>query len=124
MKLLNRDLLIIFALVVLLFGLSYHKIKTLKIQSHRAVTEKNLSAISDAIAVYRGDNEGKCPPKLEDLVPKYLFSIPFHNRTSGTKVNTVKSGPYQDSIDGNGGWIFVTDPKDDKYCNVFVNRLN
>ncbi len=124
MNLLKKDIAIVSVLVAVLFGLSYYKVMALRTQAHGAITEKNLAAISDAVAVYRGDNEGRCPQSLNDLVPDYLFSLPHHHAQNGQKSNAVKNGRYEDMLDGKGGWIFVTDQNDLRYCSVFINEIN
>ena len=36
----------------------------------------NLGALRNTISIFYGDHEGVWPPSLEELVPKYLLSIP------------------------------------------------
>ena len=68
-------------LTVMLLGLCVSKFFDLKAQARQGLNEKNFITLNDALSVYRGDNEGRCPHTLEELVPFYLDKIPpFYNK--------------------------------------------
>ncbi len=108
-------------LIAILCGLSARKVLFLRTRARQAIAERNLAALRDALAVYRGDNEGRCPRSLYELAPDYLEKIPpSFNKCSvenGVAAETEKSA----CADGNGGWLYISDVKDKNYCRVFLN---
>ncbi len=120
MKLLKKDIFIAVMLVIVLIIFSVHKVGIMRRRAFAAITQNNLSAINDAIAVYRGDHEGKCPRSLEVLTPDYLPQIPDHMELDGDRVSVHKTGKRVD-MDGQGGWLFIKDPKDTENCRVVLN---
>ena len=69
-------------------------------------TMESWSKILDAVGKYYGDTEGKFPLKLEDLIPKYLSSIP----TCTTPWHGTKTGVFYPSFKGEltntGQWSY------------------
>lgn len=89
--------------------------------AQESISQKNEQIIQEALAVYRGDNEGLCPIHLEALKGDYLENIPV-NYTNGVPSNAIKEGfKYEDVFDGTGGWLYINDIEDKSACNVFPN---
>jgi len=110
-------------LILLLWWGASYKLIYLKAQAHLSMSEKNLRRLTDAITVYRGDNQGICPEKLEDLLRDHMDKIPPAYDGKGGKSAAVKDGSYAESLDGKGGWIYDNVPTDEEYCKVFANIL-
>jgi len=109
------------ALTVILLMLCVQKFLALKTQAHQGLTEKSFITLNDALSVYRGDNEGRCPEKLEDLIPFYMDKIPpFYNR-KGEELFEIKNANNSKAFDKNTAWLYVNDPKSPDYCRVFKN---
>ena len=116
-----REIVITVFLIILLSTLCVKKIKDLKIMAQESISQKNEQIIQEAIAVYRGDNEGRCPVHLTALKGDYLENIPV-NYTDGIPSNIVKEGTkFEDVFDGSGGWLYINDGKDKTSCNIFPN---
>ena len=89
--------------------------------AHESISVKNEKIIQEALAVYRGDNEGLCPIHLLALKGDYLEDIPV-NYTNGVPSNAIKEGTkIEDIFDGTGGWLYVNDIEDKSSCNVVPN---
>ena len=108
-------------LILLLWVASGYKIVQLKGEAQRSLSVKHQATLSDAITVYRGDNEGKCPAVLEDLLKEHIDKIPSSYSREGIVSAEIKNGAYRDEFDGKGGWIYVNDMHDRDYCKVFPN---
>ena len=88
-----------------------------------------LGHVSSAIAIYREDHAGQYPNRLEDLIPKYLQSVPavkitFPEAWAGTGSHPLSSRvQYASSTqaDDTGGWIYVNDPTSPDVGKVIVN---
>ena len=116
-----REIVITVFLIILLSALCVKKIKDLKVLAQESISEKNEQIIQEAIAVYRGDNEGLCPVHLTELKGSYLENIPV-NYTGGIPSNVVKEGrKYADVFDGTGGWLYINDGKNTTSCEIFPN---
>lgn len=116
-----REILITVFLIILLSVLCVKKIQELKVLAQDSIAEKNIQVIQEALAVYRGDNEGLCPIHLEDLKGDYLNNIP-ENYTKGKASNAIKEGSnYKEIFDGKGGWLYINNKDDADYCEVFPN---
>jgi len=116
-----REILITVFLIILLSTLCVKKVKDLKNLAQDSISQKNEQIIQEALAVYRGDHEGICPPHLEALKGEYLENLP-PNYANGTPNNTVKEGAnFEEIFDGTGGWLYVNNNKDKRYCEVFAN---
>ena len=116
-----REILVTIFLIILLSGLCVKKVRDLKILAQGSISQKNEQIIREALAVYRGDNEGLCPIHLADLKGDYLNNIPpyFHNGQASDK---IKEGPsYQEIFDGTGGWLYINNKSDKDYCEVYPN---
>lgn len=115
---------IVFAifLTFLLVGLCVNKFLDLKAQARQGLNEKSFIALNDALSVFRGDNEGRCPRKLEDLVPFYLDKIPPFYNTKGEEGFIVKNAGKADDFDKDTSWLYVNDPVSEDYCKVFMNE--
>lgn len=115
-----REILITVFLIILLSVLCVKKIKDLKKLAQDNISQKNEQIIEEALAVYRGDNEGLCPVHLSALKGTYLENLPV-NYTKGIASNEVKEGTSFDEIfDGTGGWLYVNSI-DKKSCEIFAN---
>ena len=71
-----REILITVFLIILLSVLCVKKIQELKVLAQDSISQKNIQIIQEALAVYRGDNEGLCPIHLDALKGDYLSEIP------------------------------------------------
>ncbi|MCR5504732.1 MAG: hypothetical protein K6E94_04110 [Elusimicrobiaceae bacterium] len=115
-----REILITVFLIILLSILCVKKIKDLKILAQSSITQKNEQILQEALAVYRGDNEGLCPIHLEALKGEYLENIP-PNFSNGEENNSIKEGTnIEDIFDGTGGWLYINSI-DKKSCEVIAN---
>jgi len=110
-------------LIILLWWGASYKLVHLRTQAHLSISDKNLQRLTDAIIVYRGDNKGACPEKLEDLLKDHLDKIPPVYDGKGGQSAAVKDGSYANLLDGKGGWIYDNVPTDEEYCKVFPNIL-
>jgi hypothetical protein len=108
-------------LIIMLWLSSGYKISQLKSEAERGLSVKNQAMLSDAIVVFRGDNESRCPAQLEDILKEHLDKIPPSYTIGGVASSEVRNGSYNDMFDGRGGWIYVNDPYDKDYCKVFPN---
>lgn len=55
------------------------------LQHYRGMTDQRLAAVALALRLYAVDHDGKYPPALDDLVPKYLPAIPKDPFAAGGK---------------------------------------
>ena len=78
-------------ITLILLVLCVDKFFDLKTQARQGLNEKNFITINDDLSVYRGDNEGRCPEILEELVPVYLDKIPAVYQKNGKEVFSVKN---------------------------------
>jgi hypothetical protein len=115
------EIIVAVLLIILLWLSSCHKIAHLKDEAKRSLSAKNHTMLTDAITVYRGDNEGKCPAVLEDLLREHIDKIPLSYGREGVVSAQVKNGAYRDTFDGKGGWIYINDMYDGDYCKVLPN---
>lgn len=116
-----REILITVFLIILLSILCVKKIKDLKNLAQNSISQRSEQILQEALAVYRGDNEGLCPVHLEALKGEYVENLPF-NYANGVASNEVKEGSNFDELfDGKGGWIYINDIKDKRSCEVFAN---
>ena len=116
------EIFIAVVLIALLWWGAGYKMQRLKTEAQARLTERNLVRIGDGIIVYRGDHEGRCPQKLEDLIPRYLERIPLAYSRGGESSAAIKNAAgYASAFDGKGGWIYITEPSDKDYCAVFAN---
>ena len=107
-------------MIILLSILCVKKIKELKTLAQDSITQKNEQIIQEALAIYRGDNEGLCPIHLEALKGQYLENIPptFDN---GIENNLIQEGTnFEEIFDGTGGWLYINSI-DKKSCEVLAN---
>lgn len=120
----NFKIEIIFAigLTFLLLGLCVNKFFALKTQARQGLNEKSFTAVQEALSVYRGDNEGRCPDTLEELVPFYLEKIPSFYNSKGQMSNAVKNTGTTDAFDKETAWLYVNDKTSPDYCTVFKNE--
>lgn len=116
-----REILVTIFLVILLSVLCVKKVRDLKILAQESISQKNERIIREALAVYRGDNEGLCPIHLADLKGDYLDTLPPYYY-KGQASDKVKEGAsYQEIFDGTGGWLYVNNKSDKDYCEVYPN---
>ena len=116
-----REILITVFLIILMSVLCVKKVQELKILAQDSISEKNIQIIQEALAVYRGDNEGLCPIHLADLKGDYLSEIPV-NYTKGKASNQIKEGAsHQEIFDGKGGWLYINNRNNANYCEVYPN---
>lgn len=89
--------------------------------AQESISLKNERIIQEALAVYRGDNEGLCPIHLSALKGDYLDDIPV-NYTDGVPSNAIKEGTtYTEIFDGTGGWLYVNNIENKSACDVIPN---
>ena len=116
-----REILITVCLIVLLSVLCIKKIKDLKNLAQDSISQKSEQILQEALAVYRGDNEGLCPVHLEALKGEYIDNLPV-NYTNGLASNKVKEGSsFEEVFDGNGGWLYINNSEDKNSCEIFAN---
>ncbi len=86
-----------------------------------SISQKNEQIIREALAIYRGDNEGLCPIHLADLKGEYLDNFPphFHKGVASDKIKEGSS--YQEIFDGTGGWLYINNKSDKDYCEIYPN---
>ena len=120
-KIFQMEIAVAVLLIALLWWGAAFKISRLEAQAKAELSQKNKTRLEDAITVYRGDNQGRCPENLEELLKEHLERIPDSFDKRGVKSSAVKSGAYAKVYDGGGGWVYVNDPNDDKYCTVHQN---
>ena len=119
-RIFQLEIVVAVLLIALLWWGAVYKISRLRAQANDEVTLRNKARLMDAIIVYRGDHQGRCPEKLEDLLKAHIERIP-HAYRAGIRSITIKSGSYVEVFDGTGGWVYINDPNDDKYCTVHHN---
>ncbi|MDR0734449.1 MAG: hypothetical protein LBG16_01860 [Elusimicrobiota bacterium] len=117
------EIVVALLLIALLWVGAAFKLENIKTQAQRNISIRNRVRLMDAIAVYRGDNKGRCPDNLEDLLKEHADKIHEAYDRHGNKSNAVKNGAYSKVFDGSGGWIYINDPADPKYCTVEHNVL-
>ena len=120
----TREILITVFLIILLSVLCVKKVRDLKGLALESISQKNEQIIREALAVYRGDNEGLCPIHLADLEGEYLDDLPpyFHEGVASDKIREGSS--YQEIFDGTGGWLYINNKSDKDYCEVYPNAEN
>jgi hypothetical protein len=119
--LLNIEIIVTVLFIIMLVTLSVRKVIILKQEAQRGLSMKNQAALRDAVAVYRGDNAGRCPADISILVPDYIDAIPLAYDENGSASNKVKNGAYPQSFDGKGGWIYTIEGDKDQLCKIFPN---
>jgi len=116
-----REILVTVFLIILLSTLCVKKVMDLKGLAQESISQKNEQIIREALAVYRGDNEGLCPIHLADLKGDYLDNFPPYYY-KGQASNKIKEGQsYQEIFDGTGGWLYINNKSDKDYCEVYPN---
>ena len=108
-------------ITLILLVLCVDKFFDLKAQARQGLNEKSFVAINDAISVYRGDNEGRCPETLEELVPVYLAKIPPVYKKNGKEITEIKNTNNSKAFDKNTAWLYINDKTSEDYCKVFKN---
>jgi hypothetical protein len=70
----------------------------------RAMTARRLAAVALAMRLYASEHEGKLPAKLEELVPRYLPSVPGDALARGKSIGYVAEAqrPRVYSVGENG----------------------
>lgn len=120
-RLFRLEVAIAIGLILLLWWASGFKVTKLKKEAQRGYTAKNLITLGDAITVYRGDNEGRCPLSLEELIPNYLERIPRAYGDGKVSTDTKTGNSFDGAFDESGGWLYINNPSDRDYCKVFTN---
>ena len=116
-----REILVTVFLIILISTLCIKKVRDLKVLAQESISQKNEQIIREALAVYRGDNEGLCPIHLNALTGDYLDSLPPYYY-EGKANNKVKEGSsYQEIFDGTGGWLYINNKSDKDYCEIYPN---
>ena len=118
------------------FGVGgFGRFRDLTSRSKEGATKGNLGSLRSGASIYYGDAEGAYPATLEELVPKYLQSIPAVKIKDHAETNAwtaygdevcVASGQYSGSIDpakvrDTGGWGYVVDPQSKCWGAIFVD---
>ena len=109
-------------LTLLLMVLCVDKFFDLKAQARQGLNDKSFVALNDALSVYRGDNEGRCPQTLEELVPFYLEKIPPVYNSGGAEIIVVKNVSSAEAFDKETAWLYINDISSPDYCKVFMNE--
>lgn len=73
-----------------------------------------LNVVRCAIEIYKSDHDGESPASLQELVPKYISSIPElflpgHKNTSDIRTIT-KDGELCHVVSNTGGWLYFFTP--------------
>ena len=117
----THEILLIIIAAVVLAWLSARKIDVIRTEAAAAASKESITKLRDAVNVYRWEHENRCPEDLDSLVPEYIEKIPSAYKTLSDASSNVKYGPYNQMLDGSGGWIFVNDEQAENYCEVFLN---
>ncbi len=117
------ELVIMFALIVVLMVLAIPRFQQIVFKSKEAQTRVNLNQIREAVIVYYGTNNGQYPTDdLSSLIPRYLSEIPEANISKHEETsNSVNIGNSQTYINSDGGWAYVNDKNDPNWGKVSVN---
>ena len=114
--------IILIVLVIAVFGwLSARKIEVIRAEAAAAASKESITRLQDAVNVYRWEHENRCPENLDLLIPEYIEKIPSAYKTLSNSSSSVKYGPYNQTFDGSGGWVYVNDEQSEHYCEVFLN---
>lgn len=114
--------IILIVIAIAVFGwLSARKIEMIRTEAAAAASKESLTKLRDAVNVYRWEHENRCPENLDLLVPEYMEKIPSAYKTLSNSSSSVKYGPYGQTFDGRGGWVYVNDEQAEDYCEVFLN---
>ena len=113
------EIVIAIFITLLLLVLCVDKFFDLKTQARQGLNEKNFTTLNDALSVYRGDNEGRCPETLDELVPVYLDKIPPVYTYSGKEIFEIKNTDNSEVFDKNTAWIYINDKASKDYCKIF-----
>lgn len=114
--------IILIVLVIAVFAwLSARKIEVIRAEAAAAASKESITRLQDAVNVYRWEHENRCPENLDLLVPEYIEKIPSAYKTLSNSSSSVKYGPYNQTFDGSGGWVYVNDEQSEHYCEVFLN---
>ncbi len=113
------EIVIAIFITLLLLVLCVDKFFDLKTQARQGLNEKNFIALNDALSVYRGDNEGRCPETLDELIPVYLDKIPPVYTSGGKEIFAIKNTDNAKAFDKDTAWIYINDKTSQDYCKVF-----
>ena len=116
-----KEILITVFLIILLSTLCVKKVRELKVLAQDSISQKNEQIIREALAVYRGDNEGLCPIHLADLKGDYLNTIPPYYYQGEANYQIKEGSSYQEIFDGQGGWLYINNKNDKDYCEIYPN---
>ncbi|MDR0645953.1 MAG: hypothetical protein LBG46_02995 [Elusimicrobiota bacterium] len=120
-KIFRIEIAVAILLIILLWWGTIYKIMHLRENAQKSISARNHSKLTDSIAVYRGDHQGRCPDTLEELLKEHLEKIPHNYGADGKKNARVKNGARAEVFDGSGGWIYINEPADKDYCKVLPN---
>ena len=110
---------IIFAV---LLGLTVPKFISLVHKAQEGSTKHQLVRLRSAIAAYYGENQGEYPTDdLTSLVPRYIEAIPVVKVPGFEPTSRVSTGSYDTAFTKTGGWVYINDPADPRFGDVFVN---
>lgn len=113
------EIAIAIAITLLLLVLCVDKFFDLQAQARQGLNDKNFAALNDALSVYRGDNEGRCPKILEELVPFYLEQIPPFYQTNGKEIFAIKNTNNPEDFDKETAWLYINDKTSPDFCKIF-----
>ena len=121
MKKMKIKIEIVIAIIItfILVALCVDKFFDLKTQARQGLNEKNFITLNDALSVYRGDNEGRCPETLDELVPVYLDKIPPVYTRNGKEIFAIKNTSNSKDFDKDTAWIYINDKASQDYCKIF-----
>ncbi len=115
------EIAIAIAITLLLLVLCVDKFFDLKTQARQGLNDKNFATLNDALSVYRGDNEGRCPKILEEIVPFYLEQIPPFYKANGKEIFEIKNTNNQKDFDKDTAWLYINDKTSPDFCKIFRN---
>ncbi len=118
----KAEIIVAISITFILLVLCVDKFFDLKTQARQGLNEKNFTTLTDALSVYRGDNEGRCPETLDELVPVYLDKIPPAYTASGKELFEIKNTDNSKAFDKDTAWIYINDKTSQDYCKVFKKK--
>ena len=108
--------------LAVLLGLTVPKFMVLVNKAAEGSTKHRLTQVRSAIAAYYGEHQGVYPTDdLSSLVPTYIEEIPQVRVPGYPPSAHVSTGNYEQAYTKTGGWAYVSDPKDPRFGDFFVN---
>jgi len=102
------ELIIVVAMIGILATIAMPSLIQMPVRAKEAVLKTNLHTIREVLDAYYGD-KGHYPPALDELVPKYLRTIPVDPFTGSNSTWVLEFEEEQDLFDEPG-----PSPEDDQ----------